>query len=103
MNNNLSLIQTRGKEIFGDHFCIYPEDHELVQKLLTWFLPDEQQAKYFNINLHKGILLTGTILLLEPKMIYYVMLIKTVSLLGIKVVGRCVMVIINRKGTKYRL
>jgi len=61
MNNNLSIIQTRGKEIFGDHFCIYPEDHELVQKLLTWFLQDEQQATYFNINLHKGILLTGPI------------------------------------------
>jgi len=41
--------------------CIYPEDHELVQKLLTWFLQDEQQAKQFNINLHKGILLTGPI------------------------------------------
>jgi DNA replication protein DnaC len=61
MNNNLSIMQTRGKEIFGNHFCIYPEDHELVQKLLTWFLQDEQQAKYFNINLHKGILLTGPI------------------------------------------
>lgn len=61
MNNNMSIIQTRGKEIFGDHFCICPEDQELVQKLLTWFLQDDQQAKSFNINLHKGILLTGPI------------------------------------------
>jgi len=61
MNNNLSIIQTRGKEVFGEHFCVFPEDHEVLQKLLTWFLQDEQGAKHYNINLHKGILLTGPI------------------------------------------
>ena len=48
MQTNLSIIQTRGKEIFGEHFCIYPEDHEVVQKLFTWFLQDEQLAKDYN-------------------------------------------------------
>ena len=61
MNNNLSIIQSRGKEIFGEHFCVFPEDHEVLQKLLTWFLQDEQGAIHYNINLHKGILLTGPI------------------------------------------
>ena len=61
MQTNLSIIQTRGKEIFGEHFCIYPEDHEVVQKLFTWFLQDAQMANHYNINLHKGILLTGPI------------------------------------------
>jgi hypothetical protein len=48
MNNNLSIIQTRGKEVFGEHFCVFPEDHEVLQKLLTWFLQDEQGAKHYN-------------------------------------------------------
>jgi DNA replication protein DnaC len=61
MNNNLSIIQTKGKEMFGDHFHITHEDYEVVHKLLTWFLQDEQQAQQFGINLNKGILLTGPI------------------------------------------
>jgi hypothetical protein len=54
MNNNLSIIQSRGKEIYGEHFCVIPEDHEVLQKLLTWFLQDEQGAKHYNINLQKA-------------------------------------------------
>ncbi|MGC3978425.1 MAG: hypothetical protein QM751_09495 [Paludibacteraceae bacterium] len=61
MNNNLSIIQTKGKELFGEHFQIIPEDYEVVHKLFTWFLRDEQQAQYLGINLHKGILLTGPV------------------------------------------
>jgi len=61
MNNNLSTIQTKGKEMFGEHFLILPEDYEVVHKLLTWFLQDEKQAQQFGINLNKGILLTGPI------------------------------------------
>lgn len=61
MNNNLSIIQTKGKEMFGEHFHIIPEDHEVVQKLLAWFLHDEIQAKQFGVNLNKGILLTDPI------------------------------------------
>jgi len=61
MNNNLSILQTKGKEIFGEHFLIVPEDYEVVHKLFTWFLQDEKQAQQFGINLHKGILLTGPI------------------------------------------
>jgi energy-coupling factor transporter ATP-binding protein EcfA2 len=61
MNNNLSIIQTKGKEMFGEHFHVTPEDYEVVHKLLTWFLQDEQQAQQFGINLNKGILLTGPI------------------------------------------
>ena len=61
MNNNLSTIQTKGKEMFGEHFHIIPEDYEVVHKLLTWFLQNEKQAQQFGINLNKGILLTGPI------------------------------------------
>lgn len=61
MNNNLSIIQTKGKEMFGEHFHVIPEDYEVVHKLLTWFMQDKKQAQQFGINLHKGILLTGPI------------------------------------------
>ncbi len=61
MNDNLSIIQSKGKEMFGEHFQIIPEDYELVQKLITWFMQDEQQAQKFGINLQKGILLSGPI------------------------------------------
>jgi energy-coupling factor transporter ATP-binding protein EcfA2 len=61
MNDNLSILQTKGKELFGQHFQIIPEDNEVVHKLLTWFLQDEKQALQFGINLNKGILLTGPV------------------------------------------
>lgn len=61
MNNNLKIIESKGKEIFGEHFTIYSEDSEVINKLLTWFLKDEKAAQHFNINLNKGILLTGPI------------------------------------------
>jgi len=61
MNNNLTILQAKGKEMFGEHFQIIPEDYEVVHKLFTWFLQDEIQAQQFGINLNKGILLTGPI------------------------------------------
>lgn len=61
MNNYLSIIQTKGKEIFGENFLLIPEDYEVVHKLFTWFLQDEKQAQHYGVNLHKGILLTGPI------------------------------------------
>lgn len=61
MNDNLAIIQSKGKEMFGEYFQIFPEDYELVQKLITWFMQDEQQAQKFGINLQKGILLSGPI------------------------------------------
>jgi energy-coupling factor transporter ATP-binding protein EcfA2 len=61
MNDNLSILQTKGKELFGEHFQIIPEDYEVVHKLLTWFLQDEKQARQFGINLNKGILLSGPV------------------------------------------
>lgn len=61
MDNNLKILQAKGKEVFGQHFTIYPEDSEVINKLLTWFLRDEKAAQHFNINLNKGILLTGPI------------------------------------------
>lgn len=56
-----NILQTKGQQIFGEHFHIIPDDHEVIQKLFTWFLQDETQAQHFGLNLHKGILLTGPV------------------------------------------
>jgi len=61
MNNNITTLQTKGKEIFGENFHIVPEDYEVVHKLFTWFMKDETQVQQYGINLNKGILLTGPI------------------------------------------
>jgi DNA replication protein DnaC len=58
---NLNLLQSKGKELFGAHFQIYPEDYDLIQKLLAYFTQNEQQAQHFNLNLGKGLLITGPV------------------------------------------
>ena len=57
----LSFLQTRGKELYGNHFKIHEEDKENITKLLCYFLKDKHNASQLGINLQKGILLTGPI------------------------------------------
>lgn len=57
----ISHIETVGKNLFGLHFKIYPEDCEIITKLSAYFLKHEQMAAHHNINLNKGILLTGPV------------------------------------------
>jgi|SRR5690554_3799233 len=57
----IQFLESTGKQLFGRHFKIYPEDHATITKLLIYFLKHEQMAHQHNINLNKGILLTGPI------------------------------------------
>jgi DNA replication protein DnaC len=57
----LSLIQTKGKEIYGKSFTLYSDDMEIIQQLLAYFLQDNQIMKRYNLNLRKGILLSGPV------------------------------------------
>lgn len=57
----LSFFEKRGKELFGEKFKIYPQDHDTLYKLLVYFLGDPENAKKVNLDLNKGILLTGPI------------------------------------------
>lgn len=54
-------LQKKGKQTFGEHFKIFEEDKPLVHKLLSYFLKDELEAQQWQIDLEKGILLTGPI------------------------------------------
>lgn len=60
-NDALQWLQKRGKEVYGDHFKICEDDKENITKLLCYFLKDKHTAQLYDINLEKGILLTGPI------------------------------------------
>jgi len=57
----LSFLEKRGKELYGEKFRIYPEDHEIIFKLIVYFVGDQLNAQKLGIELQKGILLTGPI------------------------------------------
>lgn len=56
-----SFLQSKGTELYGKKFQLYPEDAEIILKLTTWFIKDEHQAQKMNIDLEKGILLVGPV------------------------------------------
>ena len=55
------FLEEKGQHHYGPHFRIYPEDHALIFKLLVYFVQDHHTAPSLNLNLRKGILLTGPI------------------------------------------
>ncbi|MFY0608531.1 MAG: ATPase [Cyclobacteriaceae bacterium] len=57
----LSILEHSGKRLYGDHFRISDEDHEVIFKLLVYFLRDQENADKLGISFRKGILLTGPI------------------------------------------
>jgi energy-coupling factor transporter ATP-binding protein EcfA2 len=57
----LTYLETTGKAFFGDHFKIHLEDTPVIEKLLIYFLADKERADAININLKKGIMLTGPV------------------------------------------
>lgn len=57
----LRIMERKGKELFGTHFRVHDEDHELISKLLSYILKDEESAAKLNLSLQKGILLSGPV------------------------------------------
>ncbi len=55
----LDYLNKAGKSFYGKNFRIYPEDEPIIQKLAIYFFADKPNAEKMNINLNKGILLTG--------------------------------------------
>ena len=55
------IIERKGKELYGEQFRIYQEDHDLIAKLLAYILKDEETCMKNGISLKKGILLTGPV------------------------------------------
>lgn len=57
----IAWLEKKGIELYGKKFKIFETDHEIIYKLIAYFLKDEQACYQFNIDLEKGILLTGPI------------------------------------------
>ena len=57
----ITWLQTKGQELYGQNFQILETDHPIIFKLIAYFLKDEATCHQFNIDLQKGILLSGPI------------------------------------------
>ena len=57
----VQYLNKKGKEQYGNHFSIHPEDYEIIFKLMVYAIKDQKNAAKMNINLNKGILLSGPV------------------------------------------
>jgi hypothetical protein len=56
-----SFLLERGHKTYGKFFSLYPDDTQIIGKLIAWFIRDEETAKRKGIDLEKGILLSGPV------------------------------------------
>ena len=56
-----SWLELKGIEFYGNHFKIQETDHDIIYKLIAYFLKDEITCFQLNIDLNKGILLSGPV------------------------------------------
>ncbi|WP_124979866.1 P-loop NTPase family protein [Nonlabens xiamenensis] len=54
-------IDAKGKLLFGKNFKLYDEDKQLLYKLCSYFVADATECKKYDIDIDKGLLLTGPV------------------------------------------
>lgn len=54
-------LEKKGVELYGNHFKILENDHPIIFRLIAYFLKDEPTCFQFNIDLNKGIMLSGPV------------------------------------------
>jgi ABC-type bacteriocin/lantibiotic exporter with double-glycine peptidase domain len=57
----MDWLENKGKLQFGEKFHFREADVVNIQKLICYFLKDEVMAANFNLDLSKGILLSGPV------------------------------------------
>jgi len=57
----VEFLENKGREHFNPNFRIYPEDHEIIFKLLVYFIRDNDNVNKHGMSLRKGILLSGPV------------------------------------------
>ncbi|WP_077400606.1 ABC transporter ATP-binding protein [Cellulophaga omnivescoria] len=57
----LIYLNAKGKLLFGSKFKVYEEDRAVLFKLCNYFIKDETNCKKLDVDIHKGILLTGPV------------------------------------------
>lgn len=60
-NEILTYLNAKGKLLFGTSFKIAIDDRDILFKLCNYFIKDEVNCKKLDIDIHKGILLTGPV------------------------------------------
>ena len=60
-NEVITWLEKKGVELYGNHFKILENDYLIIYKLIAYFLKDEATCFQYNINLNKGILLSGPV------------------------------------------
>lgn len=55
----MEFLENKGKELFGEHFVIFREDHDVIYKLLVYAIGDQENALKHGLSLKKGLLLIG--------------------------------------------
>jgi energy-coupling factor transporter ATP-binding protein EcfA2 len=55
------FIHAKGIEIYGPKFILHEKDGPIITKLMVYFLQDKTLAKQLEIDLYKGIMLTGPV------------------------------------------
>ena len=57
----ITWLEQKGIDLYGSQFKILENEYEIIYKLIAYFLKDEQTCFQFNIDLNKGIMLSGPI------------------------------------------
>lgn len=57
----LTYLNAKGTLLFGKHFQIADEDRDILFKLCNYFIKDEANCKKLDIDINKGILLSGPV------------------------------------------
>ena len=57
----LIYLNAKGKLLFGREFRIYDEDLVIIRKLCYYFIKDKENCQKDDIDLNKGILLSGPV------------------------------------------
>jgi energy-coupling factor transporter ATP-binding protein EcfA2 len=57
----LNYLNAKGKLLFGEHFKLYPEDHNLLLKLCTYTVSDNEGCAKMGLDPKKGLLLSGPV------------------------------------------
>ena len=57
----ITWIERRGIDLYGKKFKIIESDHQIIHKLIAYFLKDEQKCLAYDIDLNKGIMLSGPV------------------------------------------
>jgi DNA replication protein DnaC len=57
----IEVLESIGRFHFGNQFKIYEKDLPVIHKLIIYAIRDEVTAREMNINIHKGIMLSGPV------------------------------------------